>query len=159
MGGSVGSMVTAVVLAVLREIRWEDAGAMAAIGVASAGAVIATEAAVLGAVMAWGTASTGTAIGSLSGAAAMNAALAWLGGGAVSVGGGGIAVGAAAVKAGLAVVAIAASYVFYCVWEQWKADVEVKAWIAYLRGLSGTERGVLRESPAWFKAMVVQLPP
>ena len=38
-------------------------------------------------------ASTGTAISSLSGAAATNATLAWLGGGAISAGGGGIALG------------------------------------------------------------------
>ena len=43
------------------------------------------------AVMALGTASTGTAIASLSGAAATNATLAALGGGALSAGGGGIA--------------------------------------------------------------------
>lgn len=41
----------------------------------------------------FGTASTGTAISALSGAAATNAALAWLGGGAVAAGGGGIAAG------------------------------------------------------------------
>ena len=41
-----------------------------------------------------GTASTGTAIGTLSGAAATNATLAWLGGGALSVGGAGMAGGA-----------------------------------------------------------------
>lgn len=41
----------------------------------------------------FGTASTGTAISSLSGAAATNAALAWIGGGAVSAGGGGMAAG------------------------------------------------------------------
>ncbi len=40
-----------------------------------------------------GTASTGTAIASLSGAAYTNALLAWFGGGAVAVGGGGIALG------------------------------------------------------------------
>lgn len=40
-----------------------------------------------------GTASTGTAIGTLSGAAATNATLAWLGGGAVAAGGGGMALG------------------------------------------------------------------
>lgn len=45
------------------------------------------------AVMALGTASTGTAIASLSGAAATNATLAALGGGALSAGGGGIALG------------------------------------------------------------------
>lgn len=41
----------------------------------------------------FGTASTGTAISALSGAAASNAALAWLGGGAVAAGGGGVAAG------------------------------------------------------------------
>lgn len=41
----------------------------------------------------FGTASTGTAISSLSGAAAESAALAWLGGGAVAAGGGGMAAG------------------------------------------------------------------
>jgi hypothetical protein len=45
------------------------------------------------AVMALGTASTGTAIASLSGAAATNATLAALGGGAIAAGGGGIALG------------------------------------------------------------------
>ena len=48
-----------------------------------------------GSVALLGTASTGTAIGSLSGAAATNATLAWLGGGAVAAGGGGVAVGTA----------------------------------------------------------------
>ena len=47
------------------------------------------------AVMALGTASTGTAIASLSGAAATNATLAALGGGALAAGGGGMALGSA----------------------------------------------------------------
>lgn len=55
-------------------------------GFAAAGATSA-------AVMALGTASTGTAIVSLSGAAATNATLAALGGGAIAAGGGGIALG------------------------------------------------------------------
>lgn len=45
-----------------------------------------------------GTASTGTAISTLSGVAAKNAALAWLGGGALSAGGSGIAGGLLAVN-------------------------------------------------------------
>jgi hypothetical protein len=45
--------------------------------------------------MTFGTASTGTAIVSLSGAAATNAALAWLGGGALAAGGAGMAAGEA----------------------------------------------------------------
>lgn len=55
-------------------------------GFAAAGATTA-------AVMALGTASTGTAIASLSGIAATNATLAALGGGAIAAGGGGIALG------------------------------------------------------------------
>lgn len=58
-------------------------------------------------------ASTGTAISSLSGAAATNAVLTWLGGGAVAAGGGGVAAGTAVLGAitatatvGLAVVAV-----------------------------------------------------
>ena len=51
------------------------------------------------AVMALGTASTGTAIASLSGAALTNATLAALGGGAIAAGGGGIALGTAVLGA------------------------------------------------------------
>ena len=43
----------------------------------------------------FGTASTGTAISALSGAAATNAALAWLGGGTLAAGGGGMTAGSA----------------------------------------------------------------
>ena len=57
-------------------------------GFAAAGATTA-------AVMALGTASPGTAIASLSGAAATNATLAALGGGAIAAGGGGMALGTA----------------------------------------------------------------
>ena len=48
---------------------------------------------VYGTVGALASASTGTAIATLSGVAAENAILAWLGGGAISVGGGGVALG------------------------------------------------------------------
>ena len=51
--------------------------------------------AAMGVATAFGVASTGTAISALSGAAASNAALAWLGGGALAAGGGGIAAGEA----------------------------------------------------------------
>lgn len=68
------------------------AGLGAAGGFAAAGATTA-------AVMALGTASTGTAIASLSGVAATNATLALLGGGTLAAGGGGMAAGAAALGA------------------------------------------------------------
>jgi len=61
----------------------------------SAGAAIVSvaPAAAMWVATTFGTASTGTAISALSGAAATNAALAWLGGGAVAAGGGGMAAG------------------------------------------------------------------
>ncbi|MCD2115109.1 hypothetical protein LQ384_28995 [Rhodococcus rhodochrous] len=63
----------------------------------AAGAAVASMAptAALWVATTFGTASTGTAISTLSGAVATNAALAWLGGGAVAAGGGGTAAGGA----------------------------------------------------------------
>ena len=77
-----------------------DAARQAAGG---AGAGIAAGAAVMAAAptgamwiaTTFGTASTGTAISALSGVAAENAALAWLGGGALAAGGGGMSAGSA----------------------------------------------------------------
>lgn len=63
-------------------------------GVKSAGAAAAGYGGAIGAVTSLGAASTGTAISTLSGAAAWNATLAWFGGGAIAAGGGGMAVGA-----------------------------------------------------------------
>lgn len=68
-------------------------------GAAGVGAGVAVAAlgptAAMGIATTFGVASTGTAISALSGAAATNAALAWLGGGALAAGGGGIAAGSA----------------------------------------------------------------
>ncbi|MTD44892.1 hypothetical protein GKE82_11460 [Conexibacter sp. W3-3-2] len=63
-------------------------------GVAGAGAaaMLASQAATQG-VMAVGAASTGTSLSALSGAAANNAMLAWMGGGSIASGGGGMALG------------------------------------------------------------------
>lgn len=69
-------------------------GCLGRAGAGTAGA-IAAGGATTAAVMALGTASTGTAISTLSGAAATNATLAALGGGAVAAGGGGMALGTA----------------------------------------------------------------
>lgn len=55
---------------------------------------VATPFAIRTGVMSLATASTGTAIAGLSGAAAFNATMAWLGGGALASGGGGMALGA-----------------------------------------------------------------
>lgn len=66
----------------------------AATGALALTAILGTPALVSGAVGAFAAASTGTAISSLSGAAASNAILAWLGGGSLATGGGGMAAGA-----------------------------------------------------------------
>ena len=60
----------------------------------------------MAAASAWGTASTGTAIATLHGAAAESASLAWFGGGAVSAGGGGVATGVIVLSGGVTVVVI-----------------------------------------------------
>lgn len=65
--------------------------ALSAVNAVSAGA--AAGSGTLGLVGLLGAASTGTAIGTLSGAAATNATLAWLGGGSIAAGGGGMAAG------------------------------------------------------------------
>lgn len=59
-----------------------------------------------------GTASTGTAIGALSGAAATNATLAWFGGGALAAGGGGIAAGTAMIGGIVAIPALVLTGIF-----------------------------------------------
>lgn len=77
-----------------------EAAKQSAAGAGAGFAVGATVASVAPTAAMWvattfGTASTGTAISTLSGAAASNAALAWLGGGALAAGGGGTAAGGA----------------------------------------------------------------
>lgn len=82
------------------ELKKLSAGAgalLGGIGGAAAGTAggFAAAGATTSAVMALGTASTGTAISSLSGVAATNAAMAALGGGSIAAGGGGMALGTA----------------------------------------------------------------
>jgi len=79
----------------LKEVSTGAGVLIGGLGGAAAGTAggFAAAGATTSAVMALGTASTGTAIASLSGAAATNATLAALGGGAIAAGGGGIALG------------------------------------------------------------------
>ncbi|GCE75638.1 hypothetical protein [Cellulomonas biazotea] len=63
--------------------------------VSAVGAGVSAQAAAVWGVSAFATAGTGTAISSLSGAAAQSATLAWLGGGPIAAGGGGVAAGSA----------------------------------------------------------------
>lgn len=82
------------------ELEYKKAEVKAASqGAAGVGAGVAVAAlgptAAMGIATTFGVASTGTAISALSGAAATNAALAWLGGGAIWAGGGGMVAGKA----------------------------------------------------------------
>ena len=82
----------------MKKIDMQASDALKTMGVAGgfgAVALAGTPVLVTNAVMAIGAASTGTAISSLSGVAATNATLAWLGGGSLAAGGGGMAAGAA----------------------------------------------------------------
>ena len=100
-------------------------------GAAGVGAGVAVAAlgptAAMGIATTFGVASTGTAISALSGAAATNAALAWLGGGALAMGGGGMAAGnaflalAGPVGWAIAGVALAASGLMF-----WKSSSDKK---------------------------------
>lgn len=74
-----------------REVSFITSSGLGVAGGATGGALAAFGA--YNGVMLLGTASTGTAIGTLSGAAATNATLAWLGGGSLAAGGYGIAGG------------------------------------------------------------------
>ena len=60
-----------------------------------------------------GTASTGTAIATLSGAVYTNAILAWIGGGSIAAGGGGVALGTTILSGGTIVVAIVTTTAVY----------------------------------------------
>lgn len=112
-------------------------------GFAAAGATTA-------AVMALGTASTGTAIASLSGAAATNATLAALGGGALAAGGGGIALGttilgAATLGVGLLVGGVIFNFTGSSLsdkadeayFQMSRAEEEINRTCAYMQELSG----------------------
>jgi hypothetical protein len=85
--------------------------ALGGVGGAATGA--GTVAGAMVGVGAFGTASTGTAISTLSGAAAYNATLAWFGGGAMAAGGSGIALGTAVLTGGGIVVAVGAGFGLY----------------------------------------------
>lgn len=105
-------------------------GGFAAVG------VLGTPAVVTSAVTAMCAAGTGTAISSLSGAAASNAVLAWLGGGSLAAGGGGVAAGTVVLGAitatatvGLAVVAVGTlASKFYA-----KKNTESEAYLADIK--------------------------
>lgn len=86
--------ITAEELGQMKELATNSSDLIAG-GIGGIGAGVLLGAGTYGGVMALGTASTGAAIGGLSGVAATNATLAWLGGGSLAAGGGGMALGTA----------------------------------------------------------------
>lgn len=106
-------------------IKSGAAGAVAGIGVVALGPTFA-----MGVATTFGVASTGTAISALSGAAATNAALAWLGGGAIAVGGGGMAAGeafltlAGPIGWAIAAIALIGSGIFFLISKNQKNRLE-----------------------------------
>lgn len=126
------------------------------VGGAAAGTLggVAAGGATTVAVMTLGTASTGTAIATLSGAAATNATLAALGGGAIAAGGGGIALGTAVLGgATLGVGLLVGGIIFNATgcklsekadeaWDQMKkAEEQINKICSYLKELRDTAKG------------------
>lgn len=99
----------------IKEVSVAASSVLAGISGVTLGTIggIAASGAVTSVVMALGTASTGTAISSLSGIAATNATLAALGGGTLAAGGGGVALGKKLLKTvNPAVIVLVAGVVF-----------------------------------------------
>ena len=111
---------------------------------------------VTGAVTALASASTGTAISSLSGVAATNATMAWLGGGSIAAGGGGMAAGAAVLTsitvASTGIFALAsAAVVATSFYSQKNTEAEnylaqVKEWEVKTNGAIEIMKGIVRRS-------------
>ena len=111
----------------------QDANRNMIIGGLSSVAGVAFSAGVMGLIGTYGVASTGTAIATLSGAAATNASLAFLGGGTIAAGGGGVVLGTAILTGGVAVVvigtSIAAWYIYKC-WDEKQENERIAGLLA-----------------------------
>lgn len=112
-GGAIGNIMFATGMYVFGNMKGDDATRMAGVGIIGLTAGMAAEGAIVLFATSYGTAGTGVAISSLSGAAANSAALAWLGGGTVASSGGGMALGSIVVTGGIAIVAVATTAVIY----------------------------------------------
>ena len=140
----------AIVFGLEQQKAFEMSAKSAGAGVA-AGAAVASmaPAAAMWVATTFGTASTGTAISALSGAAATNAALAWLGGGALAAGGGGMAAGQAFLAlAGPIGWGVAGTSLGVSVWLAWRKKHKIqeskrdeiarmKQWIEALKETKG----------------------
>ena len=111
ISGMVGGIATSLVFALIGYktgmLNERQAKITAISGAAGAIGSLAFTSGVLGGAMAFGTAGTGVAISTLSGAALTNASLAYVGGGAIAAGGGGMALGSIVLTGGAAIAGIA----------------------------------------------------
>jgi hypothetical protein len=119
MGGIATSLAFALIGYQTGMLNERQAKITAISGVTGAFGSLAFTAGTLSAAMTFGTAGTGVAISTLSGAAATNAGLAAIGGGTIAAGGGGMALGATYLTAGAALVAIAAAAAVSSVHSEW----------------------------------------
>lgn len=110
-GGVAGAVMFACGGALLGLTDWRTAHRAMGSTAIGLGASMGATSATFGAVAAFGTASTGTAISTLSGAAMVKATMAWLGGGSLASGGFGVAGGALVLGGVGAAVALAGTFV------------------------------------------------
>ncbi|GEM_PF-2492765 len=164
-GGAAAFVATAVYAylgAMLGLHSWPEAHVTFAAGALGGAASVAAVAAVYNLALLVGTASTGTAIASLSGAAASNAALAWLGFGALSAGGWGI-FGGWLVLTGVGVVAYLSVYltIIFLV-HVWHEKRVADRWFYTVLGLATklelANRRSQAEQWAMMRAMQVEVP-
>jgi hypothetical protein len=113
VGGVAGSAAYTLGMWLTGNMSDGDAARCFAAGTAGSVAGAAAGAGVVALATAYGTAGTGVAISSLSGAAANSAALAWLGGGTAAAGGGGTAVGAAVIGGVVVIAAVVVGGAIY----------------------------------------------
>ncbi len=129
------------------------------IGTVSTGAGAAFTCGAMWVATTWGTAGTGTAISSLSGAAASNAAMAWLGGGTVASGGGGMAAGAT-VLAGGAAIAIAGvaviGYYGYKMYDQHEDTVRIFEELSHYQNDGRNLEAALRNDHRYMRMIQAQ---
>lgn len=135
-GGGAATLVAAYGGYAMGQYDLETANRAAAAGLAGVGAGAAFSTGALSLAMIYGTASTGTAISTLSGAAANSAAMAWLGGGSVAAGGGGAAAGSAVLTGGTIIVVAAvtaAAMKGFSLYDEKQDNIRVKLTINELK--------------------------
>jgi len=135
IGGLAGGILTTAIYSYgaygLGYMSLAEANRMMVAGSFGTGAAIGAQAGTLFLVSNFATASTGASISALSGGAATNATMAWLGGGSVATGGGGMAAGSVVLVSGVGVVIIAGTAAVMWYYHIKDAAFE-KAWIARL---------------------------